>query len=36
MENAPLQDLGKIVNKSWGASDVVTDVSSHITAVTWR
>ena len=36
MENTPLQDLGKIVNKSWGASDVVTDVSSNITTVRWR
>ena len=36
MENAPLHDLGKMANKSRGTSDIVTDVSSNITAVRWK
>ena len=32
-ENAPLQDLGKMIKEIRGTSDVVTDISSCITAV---
>ena len=36
MENAPLQDLGKMAKESRGTSDVLTDVLSSITAVRWK
>ena len=36
MENAPLQDLGKMAKESRETLDVVTDVSSNIIAVRWK
>ena len=33
MENAPLQDMVKLNKGKCGSSDVITDVSSNITAV---
>ena len=36
MENAPLRDLVKMKKEKRGSSDVVTDVSSNITAVRWE
>ena len=36
MENAPLQDIVKMNKEKRGSSDVVTDVSSNITAVRWK
>ena len=36
VENAPMQDLGKMANNSWGTADVVTDVCSNITSVRWK
>ena len=36
MENAPLQDLGKMAKKSRGTWNIVTDVSSNMTAVRWK
>ena len=36
MENAPLQDFGRMAKESRGTSDVVTDVSSNIIAVIWK
>ena len=36
MENAPLRDTVKINKEKRGSSDVVTDVSSNITAVRWK
>ena len=36
MENAPLRDMLKMNKEKRGSSDVVTDVSSNITAVRWK
>ena len=36
MENAPLQDLGKMAKQNRRISDVVTDVSLNITAIIWK
>ena len=36
IENAPLRDMIKINKATCGSSDVVTDVSSNITAVRWN
>ena len=36
MENAPLQDFGKMEKEIRGAVDFETDVSSDITAVRWK
>ena len=36
MENAPLQDIAKMAKEKRGTSDVVTDVSSNVTAVRWK
>ena len=36
MENAPLRYMLKMNNENRGSSDVVTDVSSNITAVRWK
>ena len=36
MENAPFQHLGKMAKHIRGTLDVVTDVSSNITAVKWK
>ena len=36
MENTPLRDMVKMNKEKRGSSDVVTDVSSNITAVRWK
>ena len=36
VENAPLRDIVKMNKEKRGSSDVVTDVSSNITAVRWK
>ena len=36
MKNAPLQDILKMNKEKRGSSDVVTDMSSNITAVHWE
>ena len=36
MENAPLRDMVKMNKEKGGSSNVVTDVSSSITAVRWK
>ena len=36
LENAPLRDMLKLEKEKRGLSDVVTDVSSNITAVGWE
>ena len=36
MENAPLRDMVKMNKEKRGSSDVVTDVSSNITAIHWK
>ena len=36
MKNAPLRDMVKMNREKCGSSDVVTDVSSNITAVRWK
>ena len=36
MENAPLQDMVKMNKEKHGSSDMVTDVSSNITAARWK
>ena len=36
MENALLRDMVKMNEEAPGSSDVVTDVSSNITAVRWK
>ena len=36
MDNAPLQDMLKMYKDKRGFSDVVTDLSSSITTVSWK
>ena len=36
MENAPLRDMVKMGKDKCGSSDMVSDVSSNITAVSWK
>ena len=36
MENAPLRDMVKMDKEKRGSSDMVSDVSSNITAVSWK
>ena len=36
IENAPLRDMVKMDKEKRGSSDMVSDVSSNITAVSWK